>query len=46
MDARENAPAFEKQPQIFYPGDELHAIKQARVQDALARAGLDAFLFF
>ena len=31
---------------IFYPGDELHRIKQEKVQRALEEQGLDAFLFF
>ena len=35
-----------KQDPIFYAGDELHRIKQRKLQDALAASGLDAFLFF
>jgi Xaa-Pro aminopeptidase len=31
---------------IFYPGDELHRIKQEKVQRALEEQELDAFLFF
>jgi Xaa-Pro aminopeptidase len=38
--------AFQKQQPIFYAGDELHAIKQRRLQQALDTAGLDALLFF
>jgi len=38
--------SFVRQDPVFYPGDELHAIKQRNVQGALARAGLGAFLFF
>jgi Xaa-Pro aminopeptidase len=38
--------AFERQAPIFYAGDELHRIKQARVQSALERSGFDALLFF
>lgn len=37
---------FDKQPPSFYCGDELHAIKQAKLQKALANSGFDAFLFF
>jgi Xaa-Pro aminopeptidase len=37
---------FQKQDPVFYAGDELHRIKQAKVQAALARSGLDALLFF
>lgn len=37
---------FERQDPPFYPGEELHRIKQARVQAALDASGLDAFLFF
>jgi Xaa-Pro aminopeptidase len=37
---------FERQDPVFYVGDELHQIKRQRVQQALARSGLDAFLFF
>lgn len=39
-------PVFAKQPPIFYVGDELHRIKQQRLQEALARSGLDALIFF
>jgi Xaa-Pro aminopeptidase len=38
--------AHGKQSPIFYPGDELHRIKQQKVQRALQEQGLDAFLFF
>ena len=37
---------FERQAPIFYAGDELHRIKQQKVQDSLERSGFDAFLFF
>lgn len=37
---------FERQDPPFYAGAELHRIKQARVQAALAASGFDAFLFF
>jgi Xaa-Pro aminopeptidase len=30
---------------IFYPGDELHRVKNEKIQDALGENGLDAFLF-
>lgn len=39
-------PAFARQNPVFYAGDTLHAIKQRRVQEALASSGFDAFLFF
>ena len=39
-------PSFQKQPPLFYAGDELHRIKQTKVQQALERSDLDAFLFF
>jgi Xaa-Pro aminopeptidase len=38
--------AFRKQPPIFYAGDELHVIKQRRLQEALAASGLDSLLLF
>ncbi|MCC7047455.1 MAG: aminopeptidase P family protein [Alphaproteobacteria bacterium] len=38
--------SFEKQPPIFYAGDELHRIKQQRLQEALVRCNLDALIFF
>lgn len=38
--------SFEKQSPSFYCGDELHAIKQAKLQKALEASGFDAFLFF
>ncbi|KQX21322.1 M24 family metallopeptidase [Variovorax sp. Root434] len=37
---------FEKQPPSFYAGDELHSIKQQKLQKALEESGFDAFLFF
>jgi Xaa-Pro aminopeptidase len=37
---------FLKQAPVFYAGDELHRVKQAKVQAALAQSGLDALLFF
>ena len=37
---------FQKQAPIFYAGDELHRVKQQRLQAALEESGLDAFLFF
>src|SRR5262249_25319330 len=43
---RANKPAFLKQPPIFYAGDELHVIKQRRLQEAVEAADLDALLFF
>ena len=39
-------PVFQKQDPVFYAGDELHRIKQKKLQAALAQSGLDAFLFF
>jgi Xaa-Pro aminopeptidase len=39
-------PAFRRQPPIFYAGDELHSIKQRRLQETLGASGLDALLFF
>jgi Xaa-Pro aminopeptidase len=38
--------AFQKQDPIFYAGDELHAVKQKKLQEALAQSGLDALMFF
>ena len=43
---RTGKPALRKQPPIFYAGDELHVIKQQRLQGGLAATGLDAILFF
>lgn len=37
---------FTRQPPEFYAGDELHAVKRAKLQAALERSGLDGFLFF
>lgn len=36
---------FAKQSPSFYAGDELHAIKQDKLQKALEKSGFDAFLF-
>jgi Xaa-Pro aminopeptidase len=44
--ARQVAPVFQRQPPIFYGGDELHRIKQDKVQRALAASEFDAFIFF
>jgi len=44
--ARQVAPVFQRQPPIFYAGDELHRIKQDKVQRALAASEFDAFIFF
>src|SRR5260221_12598897 len=41
-----NKYGFTKQAPIFYPGDELHRIKQQKVQLALEQSDFDAFLFF
>lgn len=38
--------SFKKEDPIFYPGDEIHRIKQAKVQDALSNSGFDALLLF
>ena len=45
-DTKSDKRVFQKQPPIFYGGDELHRVKQARLQEALAQSGLDALLFF
>src|SRR6266581_733368 len=37
---------FQKQDPIFYAGDELHKIKQEKLQQALEKSGFDAFIFF
>jgi Xaa-Pro aminopeptidase len=37
---------FQKQEPLFYAGDELHRLKQDKVQKALALSAFDAFLFF
>jgi Xaa-Pro aminopeptidase len=37
---------FTRQDPVFYPGDELHRVKQQKVREALSLNGLDAFLFF
>jgi Xaa-Pro aminopeptidase len=37
---------FAKQDPLFYAGDALHQVKQRKVEDVLAQAGLDALLFF
>src|SRR5262245_26292000 len=39
-------PVLTRQSPIFYPGDELHRLKQEKVQRALQDESLDAFLFF
>ena len=44
--ANDQGRAFRKQDPIFYAGDELHRIKQAKVQKALARSDLDALVLF
>src|SRR5215510_2079578 len=44
--ARQVTPVFQREPPIFYAGDELHRIKQDKVQRALAASGFDAFIFF
>lgn len=41
-----SALSFKRQPPEFYAGDALHAIKQAKVQAALAASSFDALLFF
>lgn len=46
MSIHASGTAFEKQAPIFYAGDELHRVKQQKLQDALARSDLDALLFF
>lgn len=37
---------FQKQDPVFYAGDELHRVKQRKLQAALEESGLDALLFF
>jgi Xaa-Pro aminopeptidase len=44
--ARSTTPVFQKQAPIFYAGDELHRIKQQKVQRALERSGFDGFILF
>jgi Xaa-Pro aminopeptidase len=44
--ARTAAPVFQHQPPVFYVGDELHRIKQDKLQRALAASEFDAFIFF
>jgi Xaa-Pro aminopeptidase len=46
MSSPQDAQVFQKQAPIFYAGDELHRVKQSRLQEALAQSGLDALLFF
>jgi Xaa-Pro aminopeptidase len=47
MNIREAAkPSFQKQAPPFYAGDELHRIKQDKLQGALAASAFDAFIFF
>lgn len=38
--------SFQKQDPLFYAGNELHKIKQEKVQRAMERAGYDALLLF
>ena len=38
--------SFRKQDPIFYPGDEIHRVKQEKVQAVLAASGFDALLLF
>ncbi len=38
--------SFKKQDPLYYAGDELHRIKQAKVQNAIEKAGYDALLLF
>lgn len=38
--------SFPKQDPIFFAGDELHRLKQAKVQQALERSDVDALVFF
>jgi len=38
--------SFQKQDPIFYAGNELHEIKQARIQAAIEKAGYDALMLF
>jgi Xaa-Pro aminopeptidase len=38
--------SFPKQDPIFFAGDELHRLKQAKVQQALAQSDVDALVFF
>jgi Xaa-Pro aminopeptidase len=38
--------SFQKQDPIFYAGDELHRIKQRKIQKAMERAGYDALMLF
>jgi len=38
--------SFARQDPIFFAGAELHQVKQAKVQAALARSDLDALVFF
>ncbi|MGD9884079.1 MAG: aminopeptidase P family N-terminal domain-containing protein [Geminicoccaceae bacterium] len=38
--------SFPRQDPIFFAGRELHAVKQAKVQQALERSDLDALVFF
>jgi Xaa-Pro aminopeptidase len=37
---------FQKEDPVFYAGDELHRIKRGKLQEAIARSGLDALMFF
>ena len=38
--------SFVKQDPVFYAGDTLHAVKQRKIQEAMAKAGYDALLLF
>lgn len=42
----QTTPVFQHQPPIFYAGDELHRIKQNRLQRVLEASEFDAFVFF
>jgi hypothetical protein len=44
--ASQVAPVFQRESPIFYAGNELHKIKQDKVQRALAASEFDAFIFF
>ena len=37
---------FRKQDPIFFAGDELHRVKQVKVQQALEQSDVDALVFF
>jgi len=44
--ARQVASVFQHQPPVFYAGDDLHRIKQDKLQRALEASEFDAFIFF